>query len=102
MVTLNEIRKSLKEADLTEEQEIKYGTFYDKIIQMHGTFLNAIEDLDLNGNTADKGQFNGVFSAYAETGKNFLLGRFLRQLKRLNMQYPWVIISQFQLVWIAT
>ena len=92
MVTLNEIRKSLKEADLTEEQESKYGEFYDKIIQMQGTFLNAIENLDLNGNTADKKQFNEVFSAYSEDGKNFLFGKYLRQWKRLNKQYPWVII----------
>ena len=93
MITLNGIRKSLKDAPLAEDQEDIYGTFYDKIIQMHETFLNAIENLDLNGLTADKKQFNGIFNAYAENKKHFLFGRFWRQWQHIKKQNPWVNIN---------
>ena len=94
MITLNGIRKYLKNAQLTEEQEDKYGAFYDTIIQMHGTFLNAIDNLDLNGNTADKEQFKGIFDVYAENNQYYLYGKFSRQWQRIKKENQWVINQQ--------
>jgi hypothetical protein len=91
MITLNEIRKYLKDAQLKEQQEHIYGTFYDMIIELHSIFLEAIENLDLNGNTADPRQFDAVFKAYAENKEYFLYGKFLRQWQRTIKENPWVI-----------
>jgi hypothetical protein len=53
--------------------------------------LEAIENLDLNGNTADPRQFDAVFKAYAENKEYFLYGKFLRQWQRTIKENPWVI-----------
>ena len=90
MVALNEIRKKLKDARLTDAQETKYGKFYDKIMQTHGIFLETIENLDLNANTASPTQFDAAINAYTEDTNHYLFGKFLRQWRRVRKENPWV------------
>ncbi|CAB4017348.1 Hypothetical predicted protein [Paramuricea clavata] len=89
MVALNEIRKKLKDARLTDAQETKYGKFYDKIMQTHGIFLETIENLDLNANTASPTQFDAAINAYTEDTNHYLFGKFLRQWRRVRKENPW-------------